>query len=236
VEHALGHAGGVGILAVVGLVGAALIGYARAGLMHQALSTAFYIFVFVVGICLTAFALFSAVAQIYSKIQQSQKPSLAAQEPMAPPQRLSFRIISGFVGPFPGLPNALAILLDVKVTGADAKVAAWRLNLFQGDQRWYSPAQVKYPSSPFLYVLEPPTTKGAKPNIAPEKHEASPIPPDVPDRGHLLFILHDAGELFDQIFGATFELFAVEHDNTESFCRRGPEAMLWLRRVLFSHD
>ena len=67
-EHALGHVGGVIILAVLGLIGAALVGYGRAGLMHQAFSTtALNIFAFAIGIFLMALVLLSAVAWVFAR-------------------------------------------------------------------------------------------------------------------------------------------------------------------------
>jgi len=137
------------------------------------------------------------------------------------PQRLTVRIINGFVARKQNEWSTMLLLLEVKVDGPPAEVAEWRLHLkYERAAR----AAFHVPIDPTKMRLE--YCPAGDRNV----YRADPIPKAVPDRGWVLFGISQASdELFDHVFGATFVLNAVEHNEKTSTLKQPPE--FWLHRA-----
>ena len=220
-EHAIGHAGGVLILAVLGLIGAALVGYGRARLMHQTFSSAFYIFAFAFGIFLMVLVLFSAVVWLFARLVQNQKSLTNTQEPSTPQPKLTIRIDKGYCGERRSDPQTTAILLRILVDGPPTAIVRWGLKLTYRDTPWFTGYEPIIGTALFR-----PEGHG----VPEEPLEAIQIPEKVPDRGWLLFTRAFSKEFRERhIFGAVFTLTAIESNGVESFHQEVPGE--WLHRA-----
>jgi hypothetical protein len=141
--------------------------------------------------------------------------------PQSDPERLTVRIIGGFVARGQNEWSTMLLLLEVKVDGPPAEVTEWRLHL-----KYETAANTAFhiPIDPTKTRLE--YCPAEDRNV----YRANPMPKAVPDRGWILFGISQASdELFDHVFGGTFVLNAVEHDGKTSTLKQPPD--FWLHRA-----
>jgi hypothetical protein len=146
-----------------------------------------------------------------------------AQEPLpqSHPERLTVRIIRGFVTRKQNEWSTMLLLLEVKVDGPPAEVTEWRLHL-KYERAARGALHIPIDSTRMRLEYCPAGDRNV--------YTADPMPKAVPDRGWLLFSMQQASdELFDHVFGGTFILNVIEHDGKTSTLRQPPE--FWLHRA-----